>query len=240
MTQGHISTEPHDASQTPGHEHHEPHVLPISVYLAVWAALVILTAVTVIVSRFDFGSANTLIALLVATIKGSLVALFFMHLYYDNKLNLIILVSSLLFVSIFFTPTLIDLATRGALDPLKGRHYFKMYTAQPVPMPAAPAPTAAAPAPAAPTPAAPAGEHPATVLPTSPAGEAMPTPPTAHTGLNSPAQGGMVETGPVAKPNPNKPITPGAAAEAPATTVPGATAPAHPVPAQPHPVPAHQ
>lgn len=223
MTQANISTNPHDGSETPGHEHHEPHILPISVYLAVWAALVVLTAVTVAVSRFDFGSANTLIALLVATIKGSLVALFFMHLYYDNKLNLIILVSSLLFVSIFFTPTLIDLATRGTLDPLKGQHYYKMYTAKPVPMPApAPAPAApAAGAPAAtPAPAAPAGDH------------------AAPGAAPAPAEHGAAA--PSAQPDPHHPIQPGTVADAPAPKAPGAAAPAHPVPAQPQPLPAKQ
>ena len=80
----------------------------------------VLTILTVAVSRFDFGSANTFVALIVATIKGSLVVGFFMHLRYDNRLYTIILLASLLFVSIFFTPTLIDLHTRDALDPIKG------------------------------------------------------------------------------------------------------------------------
>lgn len=168
-----------------GHEHaDEQHVLPISVYLGVWGALVFLTVVTVAVSRFDFGSANTFIALLVATIKGSLVALYFMHLRYDNKLNLIILISSLLFVSIFFTPTLIDLGTRDSIDPIKGRHYYKLATAKPVPMPVvAPAAPPAAPvtassaapaAPAAPVVPAKGAEAPAPAAPAPAAAPAHP------------------------------------------------------------------
>ena len=98
----------------------------------------VLTAVTVAVSRFDFGSANTVIAMLVATVKGSLVALFFMHLFYDNKLNLIILVSSLVFVSIFFTPVLIDLSSRGALDSVKTRAGYKLATTPPSLLPTPP------------------------------------------------------------------------------------------------------
>lgn len=133
-----------------GHGDGEPHVLPLSVYFAVWGALVVLTAITVAVSRFDFGSANTVIAMFVATIKGSLVALFFMHLFYDNKLNLIILVASLVFVSIFFTPVLIDLGSRGALDSVKTRAGYKLATTppslQPMPPPEAPAAAPAAPA----------------------------------------------------------------------------------------------
>ncbi len=164
MTQAHAHSHSSDHGQGHGHDD-EPHVLPLQVYLGVWAALVVLTILTVAVSRFDFGSANTFVALFVATIKGSLVALFFMHLRYDNKLYLIILLASLLFVSIFFTPTLIDLHTRDALDPIKGRAVYKLSKAKPEPLSAAltapapaaapavaPAPAAAAPAPAAPAP----------------------------------------------------------------------------------------
>jgi len=134
----------HSSNHDDGHGD-EPHVLPMRVYLGVWAALVFLTIVTVAVSRFDFGSANTFVALVVATIKGALVVLYFMHLRYDNKLYLIILLASLLFVSIFFTPTLIDLHTRDALDPIKGRTMFKLSNTK-AQTPAAPASAPAAPA----------------------------------------------------------------------------------------------
>jgi cytochrome c oxidase subunit IV len=108
-----------------GHDHHgdhdEPHVLPISFYLAVWGALVVLTAITVFVAHFDFGSMNTVIAMLVATIKASLVAMFFMHLRWDNKLNLVILLGSMMLVAIFFYPTLTDLTSRGLMDSLRNQ-----------------------------------------------------------------------------------------------------------------------
>ncbi|MBL9003353.1 MAG: cytochrome C oxidase subunit IV family protein [Myxococcales bacterium] len=138
MTQANAT---HSSNHGDGHGD-EPHVLPMQVYLGVWAALVFLTIVTVAVSRFDFGSANTFVALLVATIKGALVVLYFMHLRYDNKLYLIILLASLLFVSIFFTPTLIDLHTRDALDPIKGRTMYKLSTSKAKSQDAAPAPAA--------------------------------------------------------------------------------------------------
>jgi len=143
MTQADAYSSNSQGSHGHGHGGDEPHVLPLSVYFGVWAALVVLTAITVAVSRFDFGSANTVIAMFVATVKGSLVALFFMHLFYDNKLNLIILVASLVFVSIFFTPVLIDLGSRGALDSVKTRAGYKLATTppslQPMPPPEAPA-----------------------------------------------------------------------------------------------------
>jgi cytochrome c oxidase subunit 4 len=103
-----------------GHgEHVEPHVLPVSVYIMVWLALVVLTALTVYVALFDFGSWNTVVALGVATVKGSLVALYFMHLRYDKKFNLILLLGGLMLVSIFFYPTLTDLSSRGAIEPIR-------------------------------------------------------------------------------------------------------------------------
>ena len=183
-----------------GHGHGEPHVLPLSVYFGVWAALVVLTAITVAVSRFDFGSANTVIAMFVATIKGSLVALFFMHLFYDNKLNLIILVSSLVFVSIFFTPVLIDLSSRGALDSVKTRAGYKLATTPPSLLPAPPpeAPEAST-APAAVAPAAP--EHGA--APAAPTQAAPAAPEHGAAPAAAPAQGSSLSApAPVAAPSP--------------------------------------
>lgn len=181
MTQAHAFPNDHDSGGD-GHEHeHEPHVLPIKTYLAVWAALVVFTVITVAISRFDFGAANTVIAMLVATIKASLVVLFFMHLYYDNKFNLVILIASLLFVSIFFTPILIDLGTRGVLDSVKTRAGYQLVNTPPSLEPAAPAaaPAAATPAaaPGAPHETPPGEVHlPSPGTPAAPAAPASPAP----------------------------------------------------------------
>jgi cytochrome c oxidase subunit 4 len=86
----------------------------------VWAALTFLTAVTVWVSYFDFGAFNLVVAMTVAVIKASLVCLFFMHLKYDNKINAVVFLSSLVFLSIFFFLTFADMNTRGKVDPKQG------------------------------------------------------------------------------------------------------------------------
>lgn len=104
-----------------GHDDDEPHVLPLGVYLAVWGTLVVLTGITVFVAHFDFGAWNTVVAMVVATIKASLVALYFMHLRYDNKLNLVVLLGSLMLVSIFFYPVLTDLTSRGYTDSTRAK-----------------------------------------------------------------------------------------------------------------------
>ena len=71
--------------QTQDHSTELGHVIQFRVYLTILIALLILTAVTVAVSRVDFGAYNTVIAMLVASVKAILVAMFFMHLKFENK-----------------------------------------------------------------------------------------------------------------------------------------------------------
>jgi cytochrome c oxidase subunit 4 len=92
------------------------HITPIKIYLAVAASLMILTIVTVAVSFVDLGPYNVTVALAIASIKALLVAFFFMHLFYDNKIYLVIFSMALLFLTIFLTLTMFDTTTRGAID----------------------------------------------------------------------------------------------------------------------------
>ena len=46
----------------------------------------------------------------IATIKATLIAVYFMHLRYDKPFNTIVFVSSLLFVGLFLALTLMDLS----------------------------------------------------------------------------------------------------------------------------------
>jgi cytochrome c oxidase subunit IV len=84
------------------------HVSSTRVLLGVWAALVVLTGITVAATHVDLGSMNLWLALAIATLKASLVALYFMHLRYDRPVNLIIFLSTLLFVCLFVGLALID------------------------------------------------------------------------------------------------------------------------------------
>ena len=99
---------------------HVPHILPLKIYFGVWAALLVGTVITVAVSYFDFGPANIIIALIIALIKAGLVATFFMHLKYDDKLNAVVFAGSLIFVFIFFFLTFGDTRTRGLVDRWQG------------------------------------------------------------------------------------------------------------------------
>ena len=115
-----MSAHSHDAPAT-GHAHHEhhEHVTPLAHYFGVFGALMVLTVVTVWIAGFDFGVANTFIAMAVATLKASLVAAIFMHLLYDDRLNTLIFVFGLLFVALFFIFTLTDVLSRTYIDPMQ-------------------------------------------------------------------------------------------------------------------------
>lgn len=77
-------------------------------YLKVWMVLLIFTAITVWVSYHNFGTYNILVAMLVASIKGALVCLFFMHLKYDHRANQVIFLSAFFFLAIFISLTASD------------------------------------------------------------------------------------------------------------------------------------
>jgi len=98
----------------PEHDHvdeHEAHVHAVApwILLAVFAALLVLTIATVAVTWVDLGrTANVWIALAIAVAKAALVALFFMHLFWDSKFNFVVLVASLFFVALFIGITVLD------------------------------------------------------------------------------------------------------------------------------------
>src|SRR6187455_1875440 len=59
----------------------------VKVYITVFAALMVLTIVTVAISRLHLSTPIAVsVALLVAIVKGSLVACYFMHLISEKKL----------------------------------------------------------------------------------------------------------------------------------------------------------
>ncbi len=104
------------STTTHGHaqDHGLSHVMSAKMLLGVWGALIVLTVVTVITATqpmFNFGAyANLVIAMVIATVKASLVCLFFMHLLYDRKFNLLIFMGSLLFVLLFVSFSMMDTA----------------------------------------------------------------------------------------------------------------------------------
>ena len=80
----------------------------VRVYITVFVALMALTIVTVAVSRFRLPVPIAVtVALLVATIKGSLVACYFMHLISEKKLIYAVLVlTAVFFVALLALPAI--------------------------------------------------------------------------------------------------------------------------------------
>ena len=70
----------------------------VRIYITVFVALMVLTIVTVAVSRFHFSvPVAVTLALIVATIKGSLVACYFMHLISEKRLIYAVLALTVVF-----------------------------------------------------------------------------------------------------------------------------------------------
>lgn len=105
--------------------HH--HISSSAMFLNVLITLLILTGITVGTSRIDFGPANMLIAMAIASVKASLVIAFFMHVKWDTAINKIVFLSSFLFLSLLFIFTLSDHATRRLDGELTVRHTNVQY-----------------------------------------------------------------------------------------------------------------
>lgn len=97
------------------HEHN--HILPFSLYMKVGAALLVLTGVTVWVAQYHLGEYNLIVAMIIALTKGSLVALFFMHLKYTSKLFSVVFVGALLMLAVFISLTMADTMSRDTINP---------------------------------------------------------------------------------------------------------------------------
>ncbi len=103
----------HASSSKGNHgETHEHHVIPLAVYIKVLAVLLVLTVVTVAASRVNFGPWNTVIAMLIASVKAGFVLSIFMHLKYDNKLYWVCFGTAIFFLIVLYFFSWLDLLTR--------------------------------------------------------------------------------------------------------------------------------
>ena len=100
-------------------EHHAPdhhaddhglaHTATIKTLVATGGTLLMLTLVTVLATRIDFGAnVNLAIAMVIAVTKATLVILFFMHLRYDKLFHSVLIAGGLLAASLFVGFTLMD------------------------------------------------------------------------------------------------------------------------------------
>jgi cytochrome c oxidase subunit IV len=134
MTHGpaslHDTVDPHETlSKDEAHSAHV-HVTPYWPMFWVFMILLALTALTVWSSNVHGfwignteivlgGTAHILIAMTIAVVKALLVAMYFMHLKYDQPMNTVVAGATVFAVIMFIGLTLADSATRGVMDPME-------------------------------------------------------------------------------------------------------------------------
>ena len=107
-----------DHAHGPGEVH--AHIGSYKSYGTIFLALIFFTVLTVAVSYVHLGRANLLVAVLIASIKATLVCAFFMHLKDDTKFHTLIVIAAVTFIGVFFALTLNDVSFREHMDPQSG------------------------------------------------------------------------------------------------------------------------
>ena len=97
----------------PEHSHTHGHIAPLSMYYAVFGALMVGTAITVAVAYVDLGFFNTAVALGIAVTKATLVVLYFMHVRWASRLTWVVVAGSLFWLILMFAIAMTDYLSRG-------------------------------------------------------------------------------------------------------------------------------
>jgi cytochrome c oxidase subunit IV len=92
------------------------HVAPKSMYYAVFAALIVGTALTVAAAFVDLGVLNNVVMLTIAITKATLVVLFFMHVRWSTRLTWVVVCSGFFWLLIMFGLTMTDYLSRGWVE----------------------------------------------------------------------------------------------------------------------------
>jgi cytochrome c oxidase subunit 4 len=93
------------------------HIVPVRIYVTIFLALLVGTTLTVMAAFYDFPwQFNTIIALTIASVKATLVVLYFMHVRYSSRLVWVIVAAALFWMAILFALTLSDYQTREWLS----------------------------------------------------------------------------------------------------------------------------
>ncbi len=88
------------------------HIVSPKIYAAIFLSLMAGTGITVWAAFQNFGPFNIVIALGIATIKATLVVLYFMHARYSPKRTHLVIICSIFWLAIMLGLTLTDYTTR--------------------------------------------------------------------------------------------------------------------------------
>ena len=85
------------------------HISPVWQLVAVFGTLILLTWLTVTASNLGLtGQTEVIVAMGIATVKASLVGLYFMHMRYEKPINIMVFLFTFAFVALFLGLTLMD------------------------------------------------------------------------------------------------------------------------------------
>lgn len=97
------------------HSDHSEHIASAGLYWLIWGTLMVCTGLTAWIATIDLGRLNTVVALLIATFKASLVVLIFMGVKYTSeKMTKAILISALFWLMLLLFLSLTDYSSRFA------------------------------------------------------------------------------------------------------------------------------
>ena len=92
------------------------HVAAPTLYVSVFLALLVGTALTVLVAFYDLGVMNNIVMLTIACVKALLVVLFFMHVRWSTRLTWVVVASGFFWLLIMFGLTMTDYVSRGWVE----------------------------------------------------------------------------------------------------------------------------
>jgi cytochrome c oxidase subunit 4 len=92
---------------------HEHKIVSPVVYLVIFGALLVGTAITIWASYVNLHEWNPVIALAIACTKATLVVLFFMHVKYSSKLTMLTIGAGFFMFLVLIGMTLSDYFTRA-------------------------------------------------------------------------------------------------------------------------------
>jgi cytochrome c oxidase subunit IV len=103
-------------------QEHSEHIVKPGTYLAIISSLLVLTGLTVTAAFINLGRFNIVAALAIATLKATLVVLFFMHAKYSPRRTQLVIFAGIFWLIILLFMTLSDYISRvdyrGERSPL--------------------------------------------------------------------------------------------------------------------------
>ena len=95
---------------------HTDHIVSPKIYVAIFFALMIGTLLTVMAAFYNLGPWNIVVALGIATMKATLVVLFFMHAKYSPGRTKVVIIAAIFWLAIMLVLTITDYETRSGQE----------------------------------------------------------------------------------------------------------------------------